>query len=191
MHTRRPILLAIVLTISSLGFASGASARTLVDPTTLTPPLKPFRICYQLGPYVQCDTSGVSTTANDPAGDLPCGQLYQSATEISNSTRWYQDGRIVRRAVQEHGRGFWSLSPTGAGPIVDFSFAFSWDEHFTIPGDIDSAVRDVRGITLQVPALGAALHESGLYLGADDITHGLSTGNDPAGIAKLCDLLIG
>ncbi len=191
MHTRRPILLAIVLTISSLALASGALARTLVDPTTLTPPLKPFRICYQLGPYVQCDTSGGSTTANDPAGELPCGQLYQSGTEISNSTRWYQDGLIVRRAVQERGRGFWSLSPTGAGPIVEFSFAVSWDEHFTIPGDIDSAVRDVRGITLQVPALGAALHESGLYLGADDITHGLSTGSEPAGIAELCALLVG
>jgi hypothetical protein len=51
MRIRRPILLAIVLTISSLGLASGVSARTPVDPTSLTPPLKPFRVCWQLGPY--------------------------------------------------------------------------------------------------------------------------------------------
>jgi hypothetical protein len=191
MRIRRPILLAIVLTISSLGLASGVSARTPVDPTSLTPPLKPFRVCWDLGPYVQCDTSGVSTTQNEVADELPCGQVYQSATEISNSTRWYKDGLIVRRALQERGRGFWTLSPTGAGPIVDFSFSFSWDEHFAIPGDINSAVPDVRGNTLQVPALGASLHESGLWIGADDIMHGLSTGNDPAGIAKLCDLLVG
>jgi hypothetical protein len=191
MRIRRPILLAIVLTISSLGLASGVSARTPVDPTSLTPPLKPFRVCWELGPYVQCDTSGVSTTANEPAGELPCGQLYQSATTISNSTRWYQDGLIVRRALQERGTGFWTLSPTGAGPIVEFSIAFSWDEHFAIPGDIDSGAREVRGITLQVPALGAALHESGLYIEADDVMHGLSTGSDPAGLAQLCALLVG
>jgi hypothetical protein len=191
MRIRRPILLAIVLTISSLGLASGVAARTPVDPTSLTPPLKPFRVCWQLGPYVQCDTGGVSTTANEPAGELPCGQLYQSATTISNSTRWYKDGLIVRRALQERGTGFWTLSPTGAGPIVEFSIAFSWDEHFAIPGDIDSGAREVRGITLQVPALGAALHESGLYIEADDVMHGLSTGSDPAGLAELCALLVG
>jgi hypothetical protein len=191
MRIRRPILLAIVLTISSLGLASGVAARTPVDPTSLTPPLKPFRVCWQLGPYVQCDTGGVSTTANEPAGELPCGQLYQSATTISNSTRWYKDGLIVRRALQERGTGFWSLSPTGAGPIVEFSIAFSWDEHFAIPGDIDSGPPEVRGITLQVPALGAALHESGLYIEADDVMHGLSTGSDPAGLAELCALLVG
>jgi hypothetical protein len=191
MRIRRPILMAIVLTISSLGLASGVSARTPVDPTSLTPPLKPFRVCWELGPYVQCDTSGVSTTANEPAGELPCGQLYQSATTISNSTRWYQDGLIVRRALQERGTGFWTLSPTGAGPIVEFSIAFSWDEHFAIPGDIDTGSPEVRGITLQVPALGASLHESGLYIEADDVMHGLSTGSDPAGLAELCALLVG
>ena len=189
MRTRRPILLAIVLTICSLGLASGAQARTPVDPTSLTPPLKPFRVCWQLGPYVQCDTSGVTTTVD--SGDMPCGTVYQTTTDTSNSTRWYQNGLIVRRAVQERGRGFWTLSPTDAGPIVEFSYAFSWDEHVAIPGDINSAIRDVRGLTVQVPVLGASYHESGLYLGADDITHGLSTSGDPAAIARLCSLLVG
>lgn len=191
MRTRRPILLAILVTVSSLGLGPGVSARELVDPTSLTPPLKPFRICYQLGPNVQCDTSGVVSSENEPEDELPCGLVYQSGIEISNSTRWYQDGLLVRRTLEERGSGFWTLSPTGAGPIVEFSFAFSRDETFAIPGDIDSAPENLSGITLQVPALGAALHESGRYIGADDMTHGLSTGDDPAGIAKLCDLLVG
>jgi hypothetical protein len=191
MRIRRAILMAIVLTISSLGMASSVSARTPVDPTSLTPPLKPFRVCWELGPYVQCDTSGVTTTTNEIGDELPCGQVYQSATEISNSTRWYKDGLIVRRALQERGTGSWTLSPTGAGPIVEFSFSFSWDEHFAIPGDITSAIADVRGNTLQVPALGATLHESGLWIAADDVMHGVSTSGDAAGKARLCALLVG
>ena len=191
MRATRPILVAIVLAISSLSAATGVSARTLVDPTSLTPPLKPFRVCWQLGPTVQCDTSGDTSVANEPTDILPCGQIYQTVQYHSNSTRWYQNGLIVRRAVQERDRGSWSLSSTGAGPTVEFSIDSSWDEHFAIPGDINSAVRDVRGLTLFSPQLGPVLKEAGLYLGADDISHGISTGDNPAGIAKLCDLLHG
>ena len=47
MRARRPILAAIVMAVVSLAGASSASAHTLVDPTTLTPPLKPFRVCFE------------------------------------------------------------------------------------------------------------------------------------------------
>ena len=191
MRATRPIFVAIVLAISSLAGATGVSARTLVDPTTLIPPLKPFRICYQLGPYVQCDTSGETFSPYEATDVLPCGQVYESSTNVSNSTRWYQDGLIIRRAVQERDRGTWSLSPTGDGPTVEFRKDGSWDEHFAIPGDIDSGVRDLRGAALLVPALGSEFHESGLYVGADDTFHGRFTTNDPAAIADLCDLLVG
>ena len=59
-RSMRGILAATMLAAASFGGASGASAHTLVDPTTLTPPLKPFRICYEDGPWVKCDTSGVT-----------------------------------------------------------------------------------------------------------------------------------
>ena len=191
MRAARFVTVAMIVVIAALTNVAGVSARTLVDPTTLTPPLKPFRICYELGPNVQCDTSGVTFEPYGPADLLPCGQMYQTSTEISNSTRWYRDGLIVRRAVQERVRGSWSLSRTGAGPTVDWSVDASWDQHFAVPGDIDSAGQDVRGVTLQSPQLGADMKEAGLYLSAEDITRGISTGSDPAGIAKLCDLLVG
>ena len=61
MRGIRIFVCASLLAIASLGGASGVSARTPVDPTTLTPPLQPFRLCYEQGPWVNCDTSGVST----------------------------------------------------------------------------------------------------------------------------------
>jgi len=190
MRAIRAIFVAIVMAVATLGGAAPASARTLVDPTTLTPPLKPFRICYQLGPYVQCDTSGDTTYQNEPIGDFGCGQIYESGEQVSNSTRWYQDGLIIRRAVQEHDRGFWSLSPTGAGPIVEFLRDSSWDQHFSIPGDITSFQQTVKGASLVVPALGADLHESGYVVLDTDDQRGLFVSDD-AHIALLCPLLLG
>ena len=187
----RPLLLSmIVLMVASLNVASGVSARTLVDPTTLTPPLKPFRICYELGPYVQCDTSGNVTYENLETDELPCGLIYQGAHEITNSTRWYKDGLLVRRAVQEQITGTWSLSPTGAGPTVAWAVNDSWDDEFTVPGDIDSFVRVVRGSSLRVPALGSDMHLSGVFVddGSGDY-HGIFT-NDDAAALELCALLV-
>jgi hypothetical protein len=191
MRLTRPIFVAIVLAISSLSAASGVSARTLVDPTTLTPPLLPFRICYELGPNVQCDTSGDVTYENRETDELPCGLIYQSAHEVSNSTRFYQDGLLVRRAVQEQITGTWSLSPSGAGPTVAWAVNDSWDDQFTVPGDIDSFVRVVRGSSLRVPALGSEMHLSGVFVDDGSGTyHGIFT-NDDAAALELCDLLVG
>ncbi|HEX5823847.1 MAG TPA: hypothetical protein VFY18_05230 [Candidatus Limnocylindrales bacterium] len=191
MRRTRPILVVIALAIGALGGAPGASARSFVDPTTLTPPLKPFRVCWQLGPEVQCDTGGTASIENEPADDSPCGQIYETSTEVSNSTRWYRDGLIVRRKVEESVRGTWSLSPTGDGPTVVFMRNMSWDEHFTIPGDLTSGVASTRGSVLRVPSLGSDVHESGLIVpnGDDEIHHGRISYTDE-GFARLCALLV-
>jgi hypothetical protein len=190
MRVPRALLVAVTLSIACLGLAAGADARSSVDPTTLTPPLKPFRVCWQLGPTVQCDTSGDVTYANRETDLAPCGLLYQSAHEVSNSTRYYQDGLIVRRAVQEQITGFLTLSPTGDGPRVEFAVDDSWDDHFAIPGDIDSLVRVVRGSELRVPALGSVMKLSGVFYDDDSGRYrGLFTNDDEAGIA-LCRLLV-
>jgi hypothetical protein len=166
-----------------------AEARTLVDPTTLTPPLKPNRICYQLGPTVQCDTSGDVTNENVEADELPCGLLYGSSHEVSNSTRFYQDGLLVRRAVQEQITGTWSLSPIGAGPTVAWAVDDSWDDRFTVPGDVTSFVRIDRGSELRVPALGSVKHVSGMFWDDDSGRYrGIFTNDDAAAI-QLCSLL--
>lgn len=191
MRRTRPIIVVIALAIGALGGAPGASARSPVDPTTLTPPLKPFRVCWQLGPEVQCDTSGTASVEDLPTDDSPCGQIYETSKEVSNSTRWYRDGLIVRRNIQESVRGTWSLSPIGDGPTIAFMRDLSWDEHFAIPGDLTSGVASIRGSVLRVPSLGPDLHESGLIVpnGDDEIHHGRISYTDE-GSARLCALLV-
>jgi hypothetical protein len=191
MRRSRSLLFTTALCVSSLTFASGVVARTYVDPTTLTPALKPFRVCWQLGPTVQCDTSGDVTYVNRETDVAPCGLLYQSAHEVSNSTRYYEHGLLVRRAVQEQIKGFLSLSPTGDGPRVEFAVNDSWDDRFAVPGDIESFVRVSRGSELRVPALGSVMKLSGIFYDDDSGRYrGLFTNDDAAGVA-LCALLVG
>ena len=187
-RARRPILAAIVLAVASLAGASGASARTLVDPTTLTPPLPPFRVCYQEGPWVNCDTSGVFTISGQNDGDLPCGTVYENSTETRNATRWYRDGLLVERIVQSKLRGTLSLSPTGAGVAVGLAADSSLDERFLVPGDLSSGSEISHGSFERVDGLGSLGRDAGIYL-PDGTHHGLFTLGDEAD-AKLCALLV-
>ena len=180
MKARSLFLIAAILAIASLVEASVASAHTRVDPTTLTPPLKPFRICYEDGPWVKCDTSTPTTSyANqaNPDFDLPCGTIYESGTVTTHSTRWYKNLLLVERNAQEHIDGTWSLSPTGSGPTVAFAADDNWHETFLVPG----------GSFLRVPALGAEFHDSGINM-ADGTHHGHTSFTDAAK-AQLCALL--
>ena len=118
MRRRSSVLAVMVVAIASIRLQFGGLPRSYVDPTTLIPPLKPFRVCWQLVRTVQCDTSGASSYENLPTDEAPCGLIYETATEDSNATRFYEDGLLVRRGVQESVKGTWSLSPTGAGPTV-------------------------------------------------------------------------
>ena len=87
MRPSRLITVVLFWTIAVLGFATTTSARSYVDPTSLTPPLKAFRVCWELGPNVQCDTSGVTSYENLATDEAPCGLIYETATEDGNSTR--------------------------------------------------------------------------------------------------------
>ena len=129
----------------------------------MTPPLKPFRVCWQLGPNVQCDTSGDVTYANRETDVAPCGLLYESAHEVSNSTRYYKDGLRTARRPGADQRVPDTVADGGDGPRVEFDVNDSWDDHFAIPGDIDSLVRVVRGSELRVPALGSVMKQSGVF----------------------------
>ena len=190
MKPRRLLFVAAILAVASFGGATSASAHTLVDPTTLTPPLKPFRVCYEDGPWVKCDTSGPTetyTNVEQPDFGLPCGSLYESATITSHATRWYVNGFLVIRDGQAHSTGTWSLSPTGSGPTVAFAGDESSRETFSVPGDLSSAVEVFHGGLLIVPALGAGFHDAGIYL-PDGTQHGHTAFTDEAK-AKLCELL--
>ena len=187
---RRGLFLAVsILAILSLAGPTGAFARDRVDPTSLTPPLEPYRICYQQGPWVNCDTSSVSTITNEPAFDLPCGVVYETSTETRNATRWYRDGLLVERIVQSKVRGTWSLSPTGAGPTVGIAANQSWDENFLVPGDVSSDSEVSHGNFLRVEGLGSVLHEAGIWL-PDGTHHGILADFSDSNLQALCDLLM-
>jgi hypothetical protein len=188
MAGRRTFLGVTLLAIASLCGASGVSARTPVDPTTLTPPLQPFRLCFEEGPWVNCDTSGVSTLTNEPVVDLPCGTVYETSTDSRHATRWYRDGLLVERIVQSKVRGTWTLSPTGAGPTVVFMADLSWDERFLVPGDLSSDSEVSHGNFIRIDGMGSFSRDAGIWL-PDDTHHGLLTIFSDESNARLCALL--
>jgi hypothetical protein len=187
-RSMKSIVVTIVLAVASLGGASGASAHTLVDPTTLTPPLQPFRVCYQDGPWVKCDTSGVSSVTNEASFDLSCGTVYETSTDTRHATRWYRDGLLVERIVQSKVRGTWSLSPTANGPTVGFMADLSWDERFLVPGDLSSDSEVSHGNFLRIDGMGSLGRETGIWL-PDGTHHGLLSDASPESEAQLCALL--
>jgi hypothetical protein len=188
MKRFRLFLVGAALVASSMAAASPASAHTLVDPTTLTPPLKPFRICYEDGPWVKCDTSTVTSHGYEPAGELSCGTVYLAATESGHATRWYADLLLVERDTQYKMRGSWSLSPDGSGPTVDIAADFSWHEHFVTPGDLDSVVERSHGSYVRVVGLGAIGADSGTFK-PDGTFRGHAGEDVPAEDPAVCRLL--
>lgn len=188
MARRRTFLGVTFFVIASVGGASGVSARTPVDPATLTPPLEPYRVCYEQGPWVNCDTSSVSHLTNEPVADIPCGTIYETSTDTRHATRWYRDGLLVERIVQSKVRGTWSLSPTGAGPMVAFTADLSWDERFLVPGDLSSDYEVSRGNFIRIDGMGSLMRDAGTWL-PDGSHHGLLTIFSDESNATLCALL--
>ncbi len=189
MKRRRLLIVGVILAIASLAGAGVSSAHTLIDPTTLTPPLKQFRICFQDGPWVKCDTSNPNFSYANQATDfnLPCGTIYESGTVTTHATRWYNNLLLVERNAQEHIDGTWSLSPTGAGPTVAFAVDDNWHETFLVPGDLSSDSIVEHGSFVRVPALGAEFHVSGINM-PDGTSHGHMSFTDEAKV-RLCALL--
>jgi hypothetical protein len=191
---RRLVLVAATLAVVMLGSAGMASAAHVqVDPTSLTPPLQPYRVCYLDGQSIRCDTSGTTTVANSPAFDLPCGTVYETGTDVRRAVRYYNlDKLLVERNAEEEYNGMWTLSPTGGGPSVQLRANDGWHEHFVIPGDLDSDSERAHGSFLHVIAFGNVILDVGLYLpdGTNDgYTQVPFDGTDPEAEAKLCAAL--
>ena len=188
MFRPRLLIATVAVAIAALSGASVAAAHTRVDPTTLTPPLKPFRVCYEDGPWVKCDTSGVTSHDYEPAGELSCGTVYLANTETSHSTRWYANLLLVERNTDYKMRGFWSLSPDGSGPTVEIAADFSWHEEFVVPGDIESVVERSHGSFIRVFGLGAIGADAGTFK-PDGTFRGHAGENVPTEDPAVCRLL--
>lgn len=190
MKPRRFLLSVAIAAVASFSGATITSARTLVDPTSLTPPLLPFRVCYEDGPWVKCDTSGAGSWENQAIDefDLSCGTIYETAADTTHATRWYENLLLVERDAQTHVSGTWTLSPTGAGPSVRFGIDLSWHETFLVPGDLSSDSEVIHGSFLRIPVLGVGFHASGIGM-ADGTDHGYFNSFTDEAKARLCEAL--
>jgi hypothetical protein len=188
--------LSLALVAPAVMFPVAARAAESVDGTALTPPVKPGTPCFADGRWIRCETGFTASWANEPAFELPCGTVYESAMQVRRSTRWYLDRLLVERNATESIRGTWSLSATGVGPSAEIRVNDGWHEHFVIPGDLSSDVEAAHGSFLRVLGLGNDILDVGIYL--PDAHHGYTSitdesnifdGTDPAGAAALCAVL--
>ena len=127
MRTRTSLAAAAAL--GCLGLAGGAApamAGHSVEPATLTPPPPPGSTCWTVGAAVRCDTVFDASVQAEPAFELPCGQVYETSTDVRRGIRWYVDGRLDRRFVFQDAQGSWSLSPTASAPTVTWVAHASW-----------------------------------------------------------------
>jgi hypothetical protein len=177
MVTRRVIWIVIAAAGSMIVLAAGpAAAGSVVDPSTLQPP-PPNAVCREDGRQVICDTFLVEEVVNEPIADfdLPCGTIYETSHFRGDGTRWYVDGKAIRRHVAASLEGTWSLSPTGAGPTVKISGHTSFWTVWTTPGD-DSTAVDTRnsgnGFKISAPGFGVINHDAGLSY-PDGTHHGI------------------
>jgi hypothetical protein len=188
-------VIVLVLVSGTVGrMTAPASAGAIVDPNTLQP-VPPNATCREAGGQVICDTFLVEDAVNQPIADfdLPCGTIYETSHFRGDGTRWYVDGKVVRRHVAASLEGTWSLSPTGAGPSVRISGDWSEWTVWTTPGD-DSTMVTTRnsgdGFKISAPGFGVINHAAGLSY-PDGTYHGI-LGDfpfTPEIEATLCDAL--
>jgi hypothetical protein len=171
------VALVAALAGGLIWMAAPAAAGPIVDPSTLQPE-PPNAVCREDGRQVICDTFLVEEVVNEPIADfdLPCGTIYETSHFRGDGTRWYVDGKIVRRHVAASLDGTWSLSPTGAGPTVKISGHWSFWTVWTTPGD-DSTAVDTRSsgsdFKLSAPGFGVINLSAGLTY-PDGTHHGIT-----------------
>ena len=180
---------AVLLAASAISV--GASGHQPVDPATLSPQPPGGAVCWSTGTAVRCDTVFDASYANEPAMDLPCGTVYATATDIRTSIRTYEAGLLVRRQVHVTADGFWTLSPTGAGPKVTFVTHSGFGEDYLVPGDLSSAVGSAQGTDLlaRSPQGGVIVHISGQTHGEERFTGHFVPPDDPSVAPALCAAL--
>jgi hypothetical protein len=187
--SRNVIRASLVAIAMSLTVASPAAAGQAVDPATLTPEPPPGATCSANGPrLVLCHTVFIEDFVNEPAGELPCGVIYETSHDPRTGLRWYEDGLLVRRQVFSDYGGTWSLSPTGDEPTVRIEGHTNWVDTYAIPGDEDSASTVVRGLGFRAFVPGGVVQVAGLE--RPDAAHGVFRfPDDPAAAEALCAAL--
>jgi hypothetical protein len=185
---------AIVLgVLVSVAGAASALAGPSVDPTTLTPQPPPGAVCKADGRQVICNTFVNEAVVNQPQFALPCGTVYETSTYQADGMRWYADNLLVKRQVNAHLDGTWSLSPTGAEPRVQISGGWSFWTYWLTPGDDSTTIEIDHGndFKASAPGFGVLMHDTGLVL-PDGTHHGNEAdfSISPATASALCAALV-
>ncbi len=184
---------ADVLTTGSPALDAAGKA---VDPNALKPApqlVGATAECQTDGRWIVCHTLLELPDADAPIFDLPCGTVYETASDVRHGIRWYDasDSVLVKRHVTDDAEGIWTLSPTGAGPTVQVTAHGNWyDGQYADPGDLDSGVGATHGeFTVSAPGFGVIAHVAGRDA-ADDVHRGTFRPiEDPAVAARLCTAL--
>jgi hypothetical protein len=154
MHSVRPLgrtaTIAAALALSLTSGAPAFASNVAVDPNTLVPPPVPGTTCTANGAHVLCTITVDVAYTNEPWLELPCGVVYATGRDVREARRSYENGLLVRRHVHEDAEAVWSLSPTGASPLVSAITHTNWGEVYTVPGDLSSAVGHQEGTDLLV-----------------------------------------
>src|SRR4051794_3107137 len=174
----RALTSVLVALLSTTMLAGSAIAGTLVVGDGLLPPPPPGATCIAVGAdTVRCDTFKDFDLDHEPVLELGCGTVYETSTDHRDGIRWYHAGLLVKRHVDENGRGFWSTSSTAVdGPVqlyASWASASSW----SVPGDDDTAQERVQGVGLRIrgPA-GAPIVQIAGQGALDGVHHGIARG---------------
>ena len=188
MRSRRLLSVAAIAALACMAGAPAASAHTLVDPTTLTPPLKPIRVCYEDGPWVKCDTSGTATDQNEPIQPSVCraGRSTRRRPTPPRHALVCECPPCRTERNGEHPRVPGASRRPESGPTVDFAANDSWHETFLVPGDLSSDSEVSHGDFLRISGMGAGFRDAGIYL-PDGTQHGLTSFTDEATAKPLRD----
>jgi hypothetical protein len=194
MNRIRTVVLSILAASGLLWTATPAAAGPLVDPSSLQPPPPPGADCRLNGAWIICHTSLDFSSVNEPIFALPCGTLYETATDIRRGIRWYDSSTrmLVTRFVTQDFTGTWSLSPTGEGLTVVVTTNANW-RNVDIDANADESTwpMTVHGnmFTVRAPGSGVIVHVAGIDL-PDGTHHGVARfPEDPEVAAQLCDAL--
>jgi hypothetical protein len=151
MWVRASVAAVAVSWAGVLAGAGPAVAGGSVDPSTLVPQPPPGATCFATGAGVTCHTTFDASEQNEPAFELPCGQVYESAQDVRRGTRWYVDGLLDRRFVFQDASGSWSLSPTGDGPTVTWTAHANWQNvHLDATSDEETWPTVNHGMSLRI-----------------------------------------
>jgi hypothetical protein len=188
----------LVLTVA---LAAPASARTVVDPSTLNPaPPASFNpVCFRDGSHITCDLAfSDPDVVDDPSGIVCDGtMLLASFSRSVVGKRTYDaDGNLLQRHFRE------SLDGTFRNP--DTGRVALWTQHDTVihnlavPGDVATGIEQDSGLLSRVwlPDGGTILTDAGLLVvdvATDELVkvsghHPIVLG-DPSALASLCAAL--